>query len=164
MTGVTHTRARLHACPDGCTGPGSGHRARTVVPDGSGLAPACTVCRQPMTPVGGPLTGQWRLEECCVPAGPGGRWYGPPRDPAACTRCHGTRKAVICTWCLLPGCPGTHAGTCRECDGQGTVPCQTCDGEGHLHDSAGDDQGLCPSPSCTAGTVPCPACSGTRRP
>ncbi|HET9082110.1 MAG TPA: hypothetical protein VFO01_16560 [Trebonia sp.] len=157
MTGATYATARRHACPDGHRGP-HGEPLTAMVPDGLDLAPACTVCRQPMTPASGPLSGTWRADDCCVPAGPGGTWAGPPRDPASCTRCHGTRKAVLCTRCLLPGCAGGHAGTCEECDGLGTVPCRTCDGEGHVYDQAGEDAGLCPSPWCTAGQVPCPAC------
>jgi hypothetical protein len=158
---VTYITARRYTCPDE-------HRSRngdplsTVVPDGLDLGPACTVCRRPMGPVGEPLTGSWQVDDCCVPAGPGGTWAGPPRDPAACTRCFGTQRAVVCTSCLLPGCSGAHAGACEECDGAGTVPCQACDGDGHLFDQAGQDQGLCPNSWCTAGNVPCPACAGTR--
>ena len=157
MSTATYTRARLHACPDGHAGQ-HGTPLRTVVPDGLDLAPACTACRLPMIPADRPLSGNWRVDDCCTPAGPGGQWAGPPRDPAACTRCFGTRQAVICTTCLLPGCPGTHAGSCQACDGEGTVPCATCDGQGHVFDESGEDEGLCPDPCCVAGVVPCPAC------
>jgi hypothetical protein len=134
-----------------------------IVPDELALGPACTVCRRPMRPVGGPLAGDWRAEACCVPAGPGGTWAGPPRDPAACSRCFGTRRAVICTGCLLPDCADSHEDACGECDGEGSVACATCDGDGHVFDeTTGQDRGLCPNPSCTAGTVPCPACGGAR--
>ena len=158
MTAATWTTARWHACPDGHGDPRTGGTARAVVPDGTGLTPRCTACRQPMIPADGALTGTWRLDECCVPADPGGRWYGPPRDPAACTRCYGTQRVAVCTTCLLPGCPGTHAGSCQACDGEGTVPCATCDGQGHVFDESGEDEGLCPDPCCVAGVVPCPAC------
>lgn len=157
MNDATYATARRYACPDEHHG-SEGQLLSMMVPAGLDLAPACTVCRQPMNSVGEPLTGGWRADDCCVPAGPGGTWAGPPRKPAACTRCFGTQRAVICTSCLLPGCPGTHAGACEECDGEGTVPCGTCDGEGHLFDQAWQDQGLCPNSWCTAGRVPCPAC------
>ena len=160
MTTPTYATARRHACPDEHRGP-HGAVLATIVPDGLDLAPACTVCRQAMKPVGEPLTGSWQADGCCVPAGPGGTWAGPPRDPGVCTRCFGTRLVVICTGCLLPGCAGGHAGACEECDGDGTVPCATCDGDGHLFDETGQDQGLCPNSWCTAGSIPCPACSGT---
>jgi hypothetical protein len=111
-----------------------------------------------MTPDGGPLRGNWRVDDCCTPSGPGGRWAGPPRDPAACTRCFGTRQAVICTGCLLPGCPGDHGDTCLACDGARLLNCQACDGEGHVYNEFGEDEGLCPDPRCVAGRVPCDAC------
>jgi hypothetical protein len=160
MTAATWTMARWHACPDGHDDPKTGGPARAVVPDGTGLTPRCTACRQPMTPVDGALTGTWRLDECCVPADPSGRWYGPPRNPAVCSRCYGTQRVAICTTCLLPGCPGTHADVCQACDGEGTVPCETCDGEGHVFDKSGEDEGLCPNPECVAGAVRCPECHG----
>ena len=162
MTVATYAAARRYACPDEHRGR-DGEPLSTIVPDGLDLAPACTVCRQPMKPAGAPLAGRWQADDCCVPVGPGGTWAGPPRDPAACTRCFGTRRAVVCTSCLLPGCPGTHAGTCAECDGGGTVPCGTCDGEGHIFDQTGQDKGLCPNPWCTAGRVRCPACDERRK-
>jgi hypothetical protein len=158
MSEATHSRARLYACPDGHAGQ-LGTPLRTIVPDGLDLAPACTACRQPMTPDGGgPLQGSWRVDDCCTPAGPGGQWAGPPRDPAACGRCFGTRQAVICTTCLLPGCPGEHGELCLACDGTGSVDCAGCDGEGHVYNEFGEDEGLCPDPRCVAGRVPCGAC------
>jgi len=161
MNDVTYPAAHRYACPDGHVSP-QGEPQATIVPDELALGPVCTVCRRPMRPVGEPLAGNWRAETCCVPAGPGGTWAGPPRDPAACSRCFGTRRAVICTDCLLPGCLGSHAGACGECDDEGFIPCETCDGAGHIFDQTGQDQGLCPNPWCTAGNVPCPGCGGTR--
>ena len=155
---MTYTRALLYACPDGHAGQ-HGTPLATVVPDGLGLAPACTACRRPMTPDGGPLSGNWRVDDCCTPSGPGGRWAGPPRDPAACTRCFGTRQAVICTVCLLPGCAGDHGDTCLACDGTRLLNCPACDGEGHVYNEFGADQGLCPDTRCVAGRVPCDACA-----
>jgi hypothetical protein len=155
----TYTRARLYTCPDGHAGQ-HGSPLRAVVPDGLHLAPACTACRQPMIPAGDPLKGTWRVDDCCVPAGPDGRWAGPPRDPAACTRCFGTRQAVICANCLLPGCHAGHE-TCLACDGDGRLACETCDGDGHLYNQWGEDEGLCPSSRCVAGRAPCEACNGT---
>ena len=160
MSTATYTRARLHACPDGHAGQ-HGTPLRTVVPDGLDLAPACTACRLPMTAAGRPLSGNWRVDDCCTPAGPGGQWAGPPRDPAACTRCFGTRQAVICTTCLLPGCLGDHGDTCLACDGTGRLDCAACDGEGHVYNQFSEDEGLCPDPRCVAGRVPCEACGGT---
>jgi len=162
MTTATYPRGRQYACPDGHVGQ-HGNQLRTIVPDGLHLAPACTACQQPMTPDGGPLRGTWRVDECCTPSGPGGTWAGPPRDPAACTRCFGTRQAVICTTCLLPGCPGDHGDTCLACDGSGRVDCPACDGEGHVYNEFSEDQGLCPDSRCVAGRTPCDACSGTGR-
>jgi hypothetical protein len=170
MSTATYTRARLFACPDGHAGP-HGTPLRTIVPDGLDLAPACTVCRQPMTSASasasasadGVLRGNWRVDDCCVPAGPDGRWAGPPRDPAACTRCFGTRQAVICATCLLPGCLGDHGDTCLACDGTGRLDCQACDGEGHVYNKFSEDEGLCPDPRCVAGRVPCADCDGAGR-
>jgi hypothetical protein len=162
MNTATYQTARLYACPDGHAGQ-HGTQLRTIVPDGLDLAPACTTCHQPMTPDGGPLSGSWRVDGCCVPAGPDGRWAGPPRDPAACTRCFGTRQAVICTTCLLPSCLGDHGDTCLACDGSGRVDCPACDGEGHVYNEFSEDEGLCPDPRCVAGRVPCDACDGTGR-
>ena len=160
---VTWTTARSYACPDGHADPRTRRPARMIVPDRSGLRPHCTACHQPMTPAGEPLTGTWRADDCCTPAGPGGRWAGPPRDPAACTRCFGTRQAVICTTCLLPGCPGDHGDTCLPCDGTGRLDCPACDGQGHLYYEYSEDEGLCPAPQCVAGRTPCEACAGTGR-
>ena len=162
MTTATYPRARRYACPDGHVGQ-HGTQLRTIVPDGLDLAPACTACRQPMTPDGGPLTGAWRVDDCCTPSGPDGRWAGPARDPAACTRCFGTRKAVICATCLLPGCPGEHGDTCLACDGTGRADCPACGGEGHVFNEFLEDQGLCPDARCVAGRVPCEACGGSGR-
>jgi hypothetical protein len=131
-----------------------------VVPDGLELAPACTVCRQPMTSAGGPLKGRWRADECCVPAGPGGTWYGPPRDPGGCTSCFGTRRHTLCLACYTVNCDGDHGDTCLACDGTGRRDCEACDGEGHLYNQFGEDEGLCPDPRCVAGRVPCEGCGG----
>jgi hypothetical protein len=161
MNDVTYIAARRYACPDGHVSP-QGTTQSTIVPDELALGPVCTVCRRPMRPAGDPLTGTWRAEACCVPAGPGGTWAGPPRDPAACSRCFGTRRAVICTACLLPGCAGSHEGTCGECDGEGIVACETCGGDGHVFDRIGQDKGLCPNSRCIAGSVRCPSCGGAR--
>ena len=162
MSTATYTRARLHACPDGHAGQ-HGTPLRTVVPDGLDLAPACTACRLPMTPADRPLSGNWRVDDCCTPAGPGGQWAGPPRDPAACTRCFGTRRAVIiCITCLLPGCLGDHGDTCLACDGTGRLDRAACDRRGtRFHNQFSEDEGLCPEPRCVAGRVPCEACGGT---
>jgi len=156
---MTYTGAFWYACPDGHAGP-HGTPLRTIVPDGLDLEPACTACRRPMAQEGGPLRGSWRADDCCTPSGPGGRWAGPPRDPAACTRCLGTRQVVICTACLLPGCPGEHGDTCLACDGAGLLNCPACNGEGHVYNQFGADDGLCPDPRCVAGRVPCDACVG----
>jgi hypothetical protein len=161
MNTATYTRARLHACPDGHAGQ-HGTPLRTIVPDGLDLAPACTTCGRPMGPADGPpLKGNWRVDDCCTPAGPGGQWAGPPRDPAACTRCFGTRQVVVCTACLLPGCPGEHGDTCLACDGTGRLDCAVCDGEGHVYNQFGEDEGLCPDPRCVAGRVPCESCGSS---
>jgi hypothetical protein len=162
MSTATYTRAHLYACPDGHPGQ-HGQLLRTIVPDGLDLAPACIACRRSMAPADGPLNGNWRVDDCCTPAGPGGQWVGPPRDPAACTRCFGTRQAVICVICLLPGCPGDHGDTCLACDGTGRLDCAACDGEGHVYNQFSEDEGLCPDLRCVAGRVPCEACGGTGR-
>lgn len=139
---MTYTRALRYACPDGHAGQ-HGMPLGTVVPDGLDLAPACTACRRPMTPAGGPLSGSWRVDDCCTPSGPDGRV---------------ARQAVICTGCLLPGCPGDHGDTCLACDGTRLLNCPACDGEGHVYNEFGEDEGLCPDPRCVAGRVPCDAC------
>ena len=162
MSTAAYAEAHLYACPAGHTGQ-HGAANRMIVPDGLDLVPACTACRQPMTPADTPLKGNWRVDDCCTPAGPGGQWVGPPRDPAACTRCFGTRQAVICTTCLLPGCLGDHGDTCLACDGTGRLDCESCEGEGHLYNQFNEDEGLCPESRCVAGRVPCETCGGTGR-
>ena len=92
-----------------------------------------------MTPAGDPLTGKWRLDECCFPSGPDGTWAGPPRDPAACSSCYGTRARAVCLACYAAN----------------------CDGEGQVYDEFGDPAGDCDQ--CDAGRVPCAACGGTGR-
>jgi hypothetical protein len=159
MTDLTYATAHVYACPDGHVGPHG--PLRMIVPDGTGLVPACTACGQPMTTAGDPLNGGWRVAGCCVPAGPGGRWVGPPRDPDQCTSCFGTRRRALCLACLAVNCEGRHAG-CLACDATGTEDCPECSGDGHVYDADGQDAGLCPNPDCTAGRIPCPACGDTR--
>jgi len=130
-----------------------------IVPDRSGLRPHCTACHQPMTPAGDPLTGKWRLDECCFPSGPDGTWAGPPRDPAACSSCYGTRARAVCLACYAANCDGDHQGLCVTCDGTETQDCAACDGEGRVYDEFGDPAGNCGQ--CDAGRVPCAACGGT---
>jgi len=161
MTDLTYATAHVYACPDGHVGPHG--PLRMIVPDGTGLVPACTACGQPMTTAGDPLNGGWRVAGCCVPAGPGGRWVGPPRDPDQCTSCFGTRRRALCLACLAVNCEGRHAG-CLACDASGTEDCPECSGDGHVYDADGQDAGLCPNPDCTVGRIPCPACGDTREP
>lgn len=161
MTDVTYTVAHAYACPAGHVGP-QGQPLRMIVPGDLDLAPACTACRQPMTR-GTPLEGTWRADECCTPAGPDGRWAGPPRDPAACTSCFGTRCRALCLACYTLNCDGRHGDDCLACDADGTQVCPTCDGDGHVYDQAGEDEGLCPDFQCTAGRIPCPVCAGSRK-
>jgi hypothetical protein len=170
-TPATWATARWHDCPDGHADPRTGRLARMIVPDRSGLEPHCTACRQPMTPAGDPLAAQWRLDECCFPSGPDSTWAGPPRDPAACSTCYGTRARTVCLACYAANCDGDHLGACLACDGSKTQACEACDGEGRAldpsddesGDESGDDTTPCPAPGCTAGQVPCEACGGTGR-
>jgi hypothetical protein len=158
---VTWTTARSYACPEGHADPRTRRPARMIVPDRSGLRPHCTACHQPMTPAGDPLTGKWRLDECCFPSGPDGTWAGPPRDPAACSSCYGTRARAVCLACYAANCDGDHQGLCVTCDGTKTQDCAACDGEGQVYDEFGDPAGDCDQ--CDAGRVPCAACGGTGR-
>ena len=162
MTGPVYTTAFSWTCLAGHAGPHA-EQLRMIVPDGLDLTPACTVCRQPLTPDGGPLKGTWRTDDCCTPAGPDGNWVGPPRDPAVCTRCSGTRRHTLCLECYTVNCDGRHGDECLACDGDGTEDCPACDGQGHVYDQFGEDGGLCPDQRCTAGRVPCQACGGTRK-
>lgn len=156
MTGSTYYAARAWTCPAGHAGP-RGEPLRMIVPAGLGLAPACTTCRQPMTSVGELLEGSWRIDDCCTPAGPGGRWAGPPRDPAACTTCFGTRCRALCLACYATGCDGRHD-ECLACDGTGTEDCPACEGEGLTFGQHGEETGPCTAPGCDNGRVPCAAC------
>jgi hypothetical protein len=159
---ITHTTAYVYACAAGHARP-DGEALQMIVPGGLDLTPACTACQQPMAPAGEPLNGAWRADECCTPAGPGGRWAGPPRDPRACTSCFGTRQHALCLACYTVNCDGRHGDQCLACDADGTADCPACDGDGHVYNQFGEDEGLCPDPRCTAGRVPCPACGGTRK-
>lgn len=161
MTTATYTTAHAYACPAGHMEPAGGP-LRMIVPDGLEVAPACPACRRPLTRAVGPLEGAWRVDECCTPAGPGGRWAGPPRDPAACARCFGTRRHALCLACLAVNCDGDHGGQCVACDATGTENCPACQGEGRLYDRFGGDAGRCAA-GCAAGRVPCTACAGTRQ-
>ena len=49
MSTATYAKAHLYACEASHTGQ-HGAANRMIVPDGLDLAPACTACRQPMTP------------------------------------------------------------------------------------------------------------------
>jgi hypothetical protein len=163
ITPAIWATARWHDCPDGHADPRTGRPARMIVPDRSGLKPHCTVCHQPMTPAGDPLAAQWRLDECCFPSGPDSTWAGPPRDPAACGTCYGTRARPVCLACYAANCDGDHQGACLACDGTRTQSCEACDGEGRTRDESGDDTGPCTAPGCAAGQLPCETCGGSGR-
>jgi hypothetical protein len=158
---TTYTVAYAWICPAGHAGP-AGEQLLMIVPAGLDLAPACTACRRPMTRHGGPLEGRWRADDCCTPAGPGGRWAGPPRDPAVCTSCFGTRRRVVCLDCYATGCDGDHGVGCLACDATGAEDCPACEGEGRVYSRHGEDAGACPA-GCQDGRVPCHACGGTRK-
>jgi hypothetical protein len=157
-----YTVAHAYACPAGHAGR-HGQPLRMIVPDELGLAPACTACRQPMTPAGGALEGAWRVDDCCTPAGPDGSWAGPPRDPRVCETCFGTRRRALCLACYAVNCDGDHGDECLACDATGAQSCPACDGEGRVLDQFGDDAGPCAAPGCDDGRVPCQACAGTRK-
>lgn len=161
MTTRTYETARRHVCPAGHKHPHHNRPLVAFVPDGSGLAPECVVCRAAMVPAGPELNGSWTLSACCTPAGPGGRWAGPPRDPRKCIWCFGTKLSVDCTICSASGCDGVHD-FCLECDGEKRVTCPGCEGDG-VTDV--DDEASDPCPACKGdGNVRCPACNGTGKP
>ncbi len=157
MTEPVYTTASAFTCPAGHAGRG-GEPLRMIVPGGLDLAPACPVCRQPLARGKGPLEGRWRVDDCCTPAGPGGTWVGPPRDPARCASCFGTRRRATCLDCYATGCDGRHGDGCLACDATGTEDCPACDGEGLTFDQASEPAGPCTAPGCDNGQVPCQAC------
>jgi hypothetical protein len=162
MTEPACTTAYAFTCPAGHAGR-SGEPLRMIVPAGLDLAPACPACRQPLARDGEPLEGRWRVDDCCTPAGPGGKWAGPPRDPARCASCFGTRRRATCLDCYATGCDGRHGDDCLACDATGTEDCPACEGDGTVPDDAGDPAGPCTAPGCDGGRVPCRACGGTRK-
>lgn len=161
MPDMTYPTAHRYVCPAGHTYPGSTTPLDTIVPDGANLAPACIICQAPMVSTGAQLTGAWRIDVCCTPAGPNGQWAGPPRDPRKCRYCFGTKRKAKCTICLSTGCNGVHD-YCIECDGTKTVTCTDCDGDGFRDP---DDPKNSPCPTCQKkGRVRCPACQGSGKP
>lgn len=160
--GHVFREAREYACPDGHTDPKRGSLVRTVVPEGSGIEPKCTRCRQPMVPVSDRLSGSWETGPCCTPSGPGGKWAGPRRDPAKCTSCYGTQQRETCTGCRAGGCTGTHD-YCLDCDGTGRETCPECGGDGMIPGE--EDASEVPCPHCgESGDVACGGCNGSGSP
>jgi hypothetical protein len=157
---TTYGAAQAYMCPAGHVGQ-AGYPLRMIIPGGLDLTPACPACRRPLTRSGGALEGRWRVDECCTPAGPGGGWAGPPRDPAACACCFGTRRHALCLACLAVNCDGDHGEECLACDATGTEDCPDCQGEGRLFDQFGGDAGPCAA-GCASGRVACNACGGAR--
>ena len=162
MTDTACTTAYAWTCPAGHAGR-DGEPLRMIVPAGLDLAPACTACRSPMTRDSALLEGRWRIDDCCTPAGPDGTWAGPPRDPARCTSCFGTRRRATCLDCYATGCDGDHGDDCLACDATGTEDCPACEGEGLVFGPHDEADGPCAAPGCDAGRVTCRACGGTRK-
>lgn len=157
MTAATYSAARQYACP-------FGHVTGVVVPVGAGIDDrGCPVCGEPMITRGAPLTGSWKVEECCTPGGPDGKWYGPRKDASRCRKCCGTRRRAVCTVCRATNCDGVHD-DCLNCDGTGRVDCGACDGEGRLFDENDEVAGPCPDSGCEDGRTACPECRGSGKP
>lgn len=147
-----YATAQRFVCPDGHTDPRyTKYPLEMIVPDGSGLTPACPQCRRPMTPAGPRLNGLWELCECCQ-----------SRDAATCTSCFGTNSRSQCGLCYLTNCPGIHK-QCLECDGSRRVDCPLCHGDAVLPlDPHSERTKRCPA--CRKGRVTCPVCNGKGKP
>ena len=83
-----------------------------------------------MVAAGGQLSGSWRLDECCRPTGPDGRWARHDSVPARCTSCYGTQFRPVCTICFITNCDDQAHDFCLDCDGTGKTTCPRCEGGG----------------------------------
>jgi hypothetical protein len=186
MTTGTFTTAHLHVCPAGHAAPGRDWPVEMVVPDAAGLTPRCVQCQEPMVAAGSQLSGSWRLDECCRPTGPDGRWARHDSVPARCTSCYGTQFRPVCTICFITNCDdqahdfcldcdGTGKTTCPRCEGGGIVtirarpaPCAECNGEGcgdcgGSGEASGEQEATCPR--CEGREeIDCPGCGGSGKP